>query len=184
MWKLLTVLCAGMFLTLLIAGEDKGQVRLGLHADAEKAGAAPVRVVATGPASDADKRVPLREAVAQNAAPPSVAPSGEAVFTLSGFDPQADAPMLQPAPVQMAVEVAAPELEPVAAALPMMWVRATSANVRRGPTTSSPVVGNLRWGEAVSIVETGPDGWMRVRLEGDGVDGYMAARLLTDSVPD
>jgi len=182
MLKLLTVLCAGIFLTLLIAGEDKGQVRLGLNADVGKVEATPVRVVATSPAADAEKRVPLRDAVAQNTAPTAAAPSGEAVFTLSGFDPQADVPMLQPAPVQAAVQVAPSEPEP--AALPVMWVRATSANVRRAPTTSSAVVGNLRWGEAVSIVETGPDGWMRVRLEGDGVDGYIAARLLTDSVPD
>jgi uncharacterized protein YgiM (DUF1202 family) len=182
MLKLLTVLCAGIFLTLLIAGEDKGQVRLGLHADVGKVEATPVRVVTTTPAADAEKRVPLRDAVAQNATPTAAAPSGEAVFTLSGFDPQADVPMLQPAPVQAAVQAAPSELEP--AALPVMWVRATSANVRRAPTTSSAVVGNLRWGDAVSIIETGPDGWMRVRLEGDGVDGYMAARLLTDSVPD
>ena len=33
------------------------------------------------------------------------------------------------------------------------------------------------------MVDDTGDGWLRIRIEGDGIEGYVAARLLTDRAP-
>lgn len=57
-------------------------------------------------------------------------------------------------------------------------VAANSANVRGGQGTSHPVVGRLARNEDVLVVADPGNGWVQVRLEGDGVNGWMAKRLL------
>ncbi len=110
-------------------------------------------------------------------------------------------PVAAPAPVPVAPvagpvklasftpETPVPEGAAVAEAAPadpaprLMWVRATAANLRDGPSADTAVLGRLTRDEAVTVVAEAPDGWLRVRLEGDGGEGYVAARLLTDSDP-
>ncbi|HSF64028.1 MAG TPA: SH3 domain-containing protein [Paracoccaceae bacterium] len=196
MWKLLTLLCAGMFLTLLIGGQDHGQQRFGLRG--VDTAAAPVTVAPVPPApapapEAAPQRVALRAPApapvpAPEPAPePAVvaAPAERPVFSLSTFTPpqpgrQPAAPALNAEPVAAEPEPA-PEPEP--AALPLRWVRSASINVRGGPSTNDAIIGNLRQGESVAVVAEVADGWLLVRLEGDGVEGYVAARLLTDQDP-
>ena len=154
MIRLTALLCGGLFVVLLIAGEDKGQVRQGLLAPP---------VVAKTP-----------EAVA---APP-VRVEPEAQITEAVFVPaqpvrvQATEPVVEPAPV---------EAEPDFLAV----VTARSANVRSGPSTADAVVGRLTGGEEVLVVpdENPVAGWSRVRVEGDGVTGYVASRLLQTVTP-
>lgn len=74
-------------------------------------------------------------------------------------------------------------------------VLATAINVRSGPSASDPVVGRLTKGEEVLVVaDSGSDGgsdggpggdsgWLHIRIEGDGVEGYVAARLLGAPTP-
>ena len=76
-------------------------------------------------------------------------------------------------PLPVAVSEAAP------AALPLRYVSADAINVRAGPSTGFGVVGRLTRGEAVLIVDAAP-GWVHVRIEGDGIDGWVAERLLTE----
>ena len=64
-----------------------------------------------------------------------------------------------------------------------MYVAGRSVNVRGGPSTNNPVVGRLGRGEAVLVVWVEGNGWARVRVEGDGIDGYISAGLLTDQAP-
>jgi uncharacterized protein YgiM (DUF1202 family) len=54
-------------------------------------------------------------------------------------------------------------------------------NVRGGPSTQDAVVGRLTRGEAVMVVWVEDNGWARIRVEGDGIDGYMAMDFLTDT---
>lgn len=74
----------------------------------------------------------------------------------------------------------------VAAAAPatgrVMYVLPKSLNVRAGPGTDNEVLDRLTKGEAVLVVAEGegPDGWSLIRIEGDGVEGYVASRLLTE----
>ena len=62
---------------------------------------------------------------------------------------------------------------------PMLYIGASSLNVRQGPSTGTSVVERLTRGEAVSVVKDLGDGWVQIQIEGDGVDGYVASRFLT-----
>lgn len=57
-------------------------------------------------------------------------------------------------------------------------VDASSLNVRAGPSTSDGVVGRLQEGERVTVVTELDDGWTLVRIEGDGIEGWVASRFL------
>lgn len=169
MWKLLTLLGIGMFLTLLIGGQDHGQVRQGLVAQPETAPAV------TAAAFDPDKIVP--EATA------------EQPVEIVTFVPVAAPATVATAPVAPTPVASAPVVvEPVAVAetppaLPVRWVKAGSINMRDGPSTRSAVIGRLTRNEAVSVVGDAGDGWVLIRIEGDGAEGYVAGRLLTDRDP-
>jgi len=170
MWKLLTLLAMGMFLTMLIGGQDHGQVREGLLAVPEAAPAV------TAAAFDPDR-------IAPSAAP------AEAVELATFVPVAAPAPIVtapEPAPVVEAVAEPPAAIEPVAETrpvLPVRYVRAGSVNMRDGPSTGYAVIGRLTRNEAVSVVGDAGDGWVLIRIEGDGTEGYVAARLLTDREP-
>lgn len=57
-------------------------------------------------------------------------------------------------------------------------VTANSVNVRGGPSTQNAVVGRLTRGEEVEVLATDPSGWVQVRVQGDGVEGWVSAKLL------
>ena len=84
----------------------------------------------------------------------------------------------------VAVVTVAPEPlpEPEVPGGQLLTVATTTANVRAGPGKSFGVVGSLARGEQVLVVaeENPVDGWSRVRLEGDGIEGYVATRLLSE----
>lgn len=64
----------------------------------------------------------------------------------------------------------------------LFYIAAASANVREGPGKEHAVIDRLPRGEAVLVLEQSesPDGWSLIRIEGDGLQGYVATRLLTD----
>ncbi|RGP38311.1 SH3 domain-containing protein [Pseudotabrizicola alkalilacus] len=155
MIRLLLLLCAGIFVTLQIGGQDRGQTRFGLMAAEKVPVPAPtVRVAETAPvqASSGAGIVPVVFAPAQPLIKPVAQP--KAVV-----------------PVEAAVTVAED----------VKYVTGRSVNVRSGPSTQNAVVGRLTRGEAVSVISDEGNGWARVRVEGDGIDGYMAISFLADA---
>ncbi len=64
----------------------------------------------------------------------------------------------------------------------LLYVASATANVREGPGKDHAVVEKLLQGEAVLVIVQGegPDGWSLIRIEGDGIEGYVASRLLTE----
>ncbi|SHI56037.1 SH3 domain-containing protein [Wenxinia saemankumensis] len=56
-------------------------------------------------------------------------------------------------------------------------VDANRLNVRSGPSTGNGVVDQVSRGMEVAVVET-VDGWSLIRIEGDGVEGWVADRFL------
>lgn len=151
MIRLTLLLCGGLFFAMLIGGQDRGQQRFGLKPQSE-----PIVVVVEAP----------------------VAPVAETAATKAAFAPSQ--PVMAPPAVDEVV-VAEPE-----AAIPtegrFLQVTARSANVRSGPGTDFEVVSRLTRGESVLVVAEGdrPDGWALIRIEGDGVEGYIASRLLSE----
>ena len=138
---------------MLTLGQDHGQLRFGLmQAKAEKEA----------------------QVLAAAAPAPSPKPAKPAPMVVSAaFVPET--------PLMTAPEPAA---DPVAATPEgkIFYVTSDSANVRQGPGKEHAVLERLPKGEAVLVLEqgTGPDGWSLIRIEGDGVEGYVAARLLTE----
>lgn len=163
MFKLTFFLCAGLFTALYFGGADRGQQRFGLI---EKP-----RVVA---AAVTDAPVDVVDVPAGIAAPAVIA------VTEAAFVPEAPL-MVTPA---VAEAPSAPVVAEPLAAEPgvLMVVNTKSANVRSGPGKDFDVVGRLMRGDSVLVVAQGEgaDGWSLIRIEGDGIEGYIAMRLLTE----
>ena len=161
MIRLTMLLCGGLFLVLLIAGQDKGQVRQGLMTPPEVPQVRAPVVVAS--------EVPMAEPV------PDVT---EVVFVPT--QPVRVVPVVESAPEVTLPEPAQPEPQAQFAV-----VNARSVNVRSGPSTSDAVIGRLVNGEQVLVVveENPVDGWSLIRIEGDGIEGYVATRLLQPLTP-
>lgn len=197
MLRLTLLLCIGMFAALMIAGEDRGQMRPGLAAVAAKnvlpeAGAGvesqPEQVVETPRA--AVEPVAELAAAALVAEPAPVAAATEPapyvepervlvtavedpVFSLAsvGNETPPSAPV-------------APQPEVAAGGEGTIWyVNANSVNVRAEPSTQAQVVGKLASGEATLVVQAVNGDWARIVIQGDGVEGFVAMRYLSAEAP-
>ncbi|MFT6168382.1 MAG: hypothetical protein ACJAR9_000491 [Celeribacter sp.] len=63
-----------------------------------------------------------------------------------------------------------------------MILRAVSANrvnVRSGPSTSNPVLGQVVRADIVRVVSNPANDWVEIIIEGDGIQGFMSSRFLT-----
>lgn len=85
-------------------------------------------------------------------------------------------------PEKMAALLVDPVMAPTEAAPEMILreVTASRVNVRSGPSTANPVLGQVVRTEIVQVISPIENGWVKISVEGDGVEGYMAARFLTD----
>ena len=170
MIRLTLFLCAGIFVMLLVAGEDRGQRRDGLMVpDTGPLAASPRVEAAATPAPAQPLNLPAQPVMQ---VPVAADPIAEAVAAAV-----AATLTLPVAPVE-AIAVAAKTT-----AGKLRWIDAKSVNVREGPSTEFPVLGTLARGEAVLVVLEAGEGWSRVRIEGDGIEGFVASRLLTDAPP-
>lgn len=158
MFRLTALLGAGIYLAMLVGGVDRGQQRFGLMAPPEKV--RPAIVAAAEPAAAAVAPPEVQPAAFVPSAPVMVTPAVEVAL------PEAQLP---DAPAEVAAE----------AAVVVQYIN-TNANLREGPGTDFAVLARLSAGEAVQVVETTPDGWSRIRIEGDGGEGFVATRLLSE----
>lgn len=181
MIRLTVLLCAAMFVTLLIGGRDYGQMRPGLMAASSQE--------ALAPATDATAE-PVALALADT--PDTAAP--DTAGQDAGLDPTAIA-YTPPEPVQTTprvVQLRAPDpsfsvtaepvtAEPVGVAegARVFTVNARAVNVREGPSTEYGVVGKLARGDTALVVWEESNGWARILVEGDGIEGYVSMSFLT-----
>jgi uncharacterized protein YgiM (DUF1202 family) len=203
MLRLTLILCIGMFAALMIAGEDRGQLRPGLAEAAAKAArpattevaeadsVAPAEVVAPEPAVEvqtaetvvAPAAEPVEDVLARAEPEPYVEPEREVVTAV-------EEPIFSLSAVGNEVVPAAPAEETARAPEALssgegtIWyVNASSVNVRAEPSTSAEVVGKLASGEATLVVQAVDEEWARIVIQGDGVEGFVALRYLSAEAP-
>ncbi|MFZ1470147.1 MAG: SH3 domain-containing protein [Paracoccaceae bacterium] len=174
-----------MYVTLLIAGKDEGQLRPGLakavadgtlevvqrRTAAVAVAAPPAVAVAPAPAEE-EAMVSTAAYIPAAAEAPAQRIEPQPIFTLSGL------PTVTRDPVEETVAAA-----PAATYGEVWYVTARSVNVRQDATTSSLVVEKLSRGEAVMVSFEEGSEWAKVTIEGDGLQGYIALRLLSPVAP-
>ena len=204
MLRLTFLLCSGLFLVMLLGGRDFGQLRPGLAQAAAEAqmpeATAAVPVVETVALGDdavvtpiaqvpevvakvADPVAPITEVPTVTLAPaPAVLPPTNTVFTLATY---ADVPVVPETSVlpQASVISQAPIIPEASGDGEIWYVAGNSLNVRSGPSTDDAVVGKLSRGEATLVVAREGEDWARIRIEGDGIEGYVAMRFLSAVAP-
>ncbi len=165
----------GLFLYagLMIAGTDDGQKRAGLRD-------MPPEVIQTATVAPPPAETPLITATVAELVP--MLPAPPPIRVLPPPTTQAEAPAAQDELVQAML------VQPDEAAAPsdaenLRWIAVERANVRADASKNAPVTARLDQGEAVAVLWTDPSGWARVRIEGDGIDGYVHQSLLTDQNP-
>ena len=67
--------------------------------------------------------------------------------------------------------------------IPVLYVTGSRVNVRGGPSTSDAVLGSVEFAEAVQVLTDPTQPWVLIRIEGDGVEGYMSSKFLAESDP-
>lgn len=163
MFRYLLFFAIGLYLTLLIGGEDRGQQRAGLRGD---------------------YAIDLAQT-------PVVEPAKPAPATLAEAQPTDTLRILPatptPAPQPASLTAVEPAPEPAIATLntPTILLRtitAEAANVRDAASRSGLVIGRVERGEIVQMIEESGD-WVHIRIEGDGIDGYVHRRLISAEAP-
>jgi hypothetical protein len=66
----------------------------------------------------------------------------------------------------------------------LQYVMANTVNVRTGPSADTKSLAKLDRGEAVMVLPSDTPGWSMIRIEGDGLEGYIASRFLGDPPQD
>lgn len=182
MLRLTVLLTVSMVLALIIAGEDRGQLRPGL-----------AKAAAEGPVPEAATLVADVEAVVDEPAP-------EMEVAAAVVEPAAPAPAPYVEPVREVVAAveepvftlsALPTEEVPGAAAPrqsdaegqIYYVTASSVNVREAPSTEASVLGKLGAGEAALVITDVDGEWARIVIQGDGMEGYVAMRYLSANAP-
>jgi len=88
---------------------------------------------------------------------------------------------VEPEPVTVVAEVTpepAPEPERI-----IWFVTGSRVNVREGPSTDYTIMGKVVYGEAAEIISDPDADWVKIRIEGDGVEGFIMKRFMTDVDP-
>lgn len=65
---------------------------------------------------------------------------------------------------------------------PTWYVTGSTVNLREGPGTSNPVVGQATFGKAAEVLED-RDGWYRIRLSDGSASGWIFGRFLSEQKP-
>lgn len=193
MFRLLLVLGAGLFLTLLIGGRDEGQARLGLQ------GAYDIAALRDAPAAAPEARVASKTAgtaaaVVAVAAPapaaqPDPQPARTPTLTEISFAPATEStgaaaevtgltlslPLVTEDPVARA-----PDAAPSQGDSRVAQVIGSRVNVRAAPSAKADILDRLVRDETVTVIAAEDSGWTLVRIEGDGIEGYIASRYLAD----
>jgi hypothetical protein len=172
MFRYMLFFGGAFYLVLLIGGEDRGQERMGLRGAYDIALAPTPAPTAPAPAAGPETLTQATAAVA-----PMPAPAPDTLRIL----PAPDQPVIQPA------SLTDPTPEPGFndfnnPTVTLRYITADAANVRDAGSRSAAVIGRLERGEIVQVIAEQGD-WVHIRIEGDGIDGYVHRRLISAEAP-
>ncbi len=131
-------------------------------------------------APDLDEPV-FTEMVAEVAPVVEPAPEVTRAALISPVEVVAPVVVSTPEPVAVAI-VAIPEPAPEPERI-IWFVTGSRVNVRGGPSTNYEVLGKVVYGEAAEIISDPDADWVKIRIEGDGVEGFIMKRFMTDVDP-
>ncbi len=165
MFKMTFYLSLVMFLTMLIAGRDLS----GTDQIANQAAAV------EDPAADTlPEVVPAETALLAIDAASQIAPPAPAAPVLTQPAPilvRMPGPALRPSPEDATADPAPDG--------PQIWRVVTNRlNVRSGPSTGHDIVDRIARGDEALVLSDPDAEWVQIRIEGDGVEGWVARRLL------
>jgi hypothetical protein len=197
MLRLTLLLAMGLGIAFLVGGRDLSpdeQAALGVAPKIEvhREVVPPLRVpapaaprLAAAPASDnltlaAPPATPSATPLVSDA---SVIAAVELAMATDSLDssPETDAPAIavdDAAPLSVDAEIAAALSESQ-----IWYVNASKVNVRSGPSTEFEVIGKVVFGDATEILTDPDEEWVKIRIQGDGFEGYIARRFLQNSEP-
>lgn len=188
MLRLLLLFGISFYIVLIVFGEDQGQLRAGLRdAPALPASAAPSPAPSPAPTELAAAPAEAEVTPADAPAVPDQALRVLSTAELSTPDVPTFAVLSENAAAEFDLQTASIPLDlpedPAAANISLRWVAVDSANVRAQPGRDGAIAGRIARGEAVEVLWVEPSGWARIRVQGDGVDGFVFGDLLTDIDP-
>lgn len=214
MFKLLFLLCLMILATLLtLGGRENGPVRDGLAgkfaplvyvrrdgdlsppvvpvsapavpappdprpANSAPSGAAPVTAASKPPLAAEPARSPAISAAFAAAETGAAAEPG-LTLALPSAEGEGEGTVASPAPLAGTD----PAQEPPVAQV-IQYVVGNTVNVRAGPSAGSPSLTKLNRGKAVLVLPSDTPGWSMIRIESDGLEGYIASRFLGDQPGD
>ncbi|MGR3570957.1 SH3 domain-containing protein [Brevirhabdus sp.] len=174
MLRLTTLLIAGLYLSLAIFGQDNGPksiatatIQPNVTASTKGASFTPEMKQKAIAAASASLKAPKKDVLASIGT--SDAPQGY----ISSITPSETA--LVATEVSAKAEGAADDKR--------VYVTGTVVNLRSGPGTSNPVVEKLKLGTAATILQEMDNGWVQIRDETTGVQGYMSGRFVSPQDP-
>ena len=95
----------------------------------------------------------------------------------------AEQALLQTASIPIEIETDTATETGLPATATLRWVAVESANVRAQPGRYGAIAGRVERNDVVQVLWMEDNGWARIRMEGDGVDGFVFGDLLTDVEP-
>jgi len=120
---------------------------------------------------------PVAVATVEPEAPPGPEVTRAAMITPVAVMTPVVAP--EPAPEPVVAEIT-PEPEPERT---IWYVTGSRVNVREGPSTNYTVLGKVLYGDAAEIISDPDADWVKIRIEGDGVEGFIMKRFMTNVDP-
>lgn len=184
MLKLSGLLCAVMFLVMVIYGRGEAPIGPAAHRELAAASRSDSTPAARPALAEATTAPGLIATAANAAETPAAAVTPVAEITAEA----APSPEARPGTVSMDVTGAktitldpAPDAENTelaSAPLPEAMVTGSRVNLRASPSSRGSVIDQVVGGERVALVGAPEAGWQKIRMEGDGGEGYIYSRYL------
>ncbi|AWB47407.1 hypothetical protein HYN69_01795 [Gemmobacter aquarius] len=164
MFRLLVLLCASLYSSMVIFGD--GPARTARFA---------VEQASDAPAISGIRVLPAPKPVVRATAPQEV--------SLAAYTPTAPSQATPDTLTDTLTDSALSADANLPANVQLRWITAGTANVRSEPNKRSALAGKVGLGEAVYLMWAEPNGWMRVRSATGDVTGFVHKSLLTDQAP-